>query len=292
MDYITELNQIYNEDVMNEDWKSKLGALGLAAGLAGGAADTQAGSYDQPTPNVRQVSQSSIDYNDLFQYISKSEGLGKPGRPGYRYNDSKGLPTIGIGHLITKDSTSIFKNLFGSKADINGMLSGRVPMSKSQMYKLFQRDVQTKIDKARGLITNFDSYPQYVKNAIIDGLYRGDLGPDTRGFINDGDFAAAAKEYLNHNDYRKSVAKNKAGKPHGVKGRMERNRDAFLKYSNSGDTQPVKVDFNTPSVHKIKSGDSFSKVAKLYRLNVNDLIKANPGVDPRKLQIGQTIKLK
>ena len=53
MDYITELNQIYNEDVMNEDWKSKLGALGLAAGLAGGAADTQAGSYDQPTPNVR-----------------------------------------------------------------------------------------------------------------------------------------------------------------------------------------------------------------------------------------------
>ena len=301
MDYINEINQIYNEEILNEDWKSKLGALGLAAGLGLGGADkdAQASTYKEPTPVTKQASQSiPIDYSDLFDYISKSEGKGKPGRPGFKYNDSKGLPTIGIGHLITKDTPGIFRSLFGSKANINGMLSGRVPMSDSEMFKLFQRDVQKKIDTAQRLVPAFDTYPQYVKNAIVDGLYRGDLGPDTRGFINAGDFKAAAKEYLNHGDYRKSVAKNKAGKPHGVKGRMERNRDAFLKYSG---TKPVQVDFkqrtsstrtSTPDTYTIQAGDSFSKVAKRFNLSVNDILKANPGVNPRKLQIGQDIKLK
>ena len=39
----------------------------------------------------------------------------------------------------------------------------------------------------------------------------------------------------------------------------------------------------------IKSGDSYQKIGSLYKVSVNDLIDANPGVDPRRLQIGQAI---
>lgn len=41
----------------------------------------------------------------------------------------------------------------------------------------------------------------------------------------------------------------------------------------------------------IKQGDTLSKLAREQGINLNDLLKANPGIDPRKLQIGQKIKL-
>ena len=284
---------LHNEPV-NEGLKDMVaaGALGLAS-LAGPNNNVQAGS---PPPITRQAAQNiPIDYNDMFNYISTSEGKGKPGRPGYRYNDSKGLPTIGIGHLITKDSPNIFRKLFGNKVDIKGTLSGRKPMSDSMMLKLFQTDVQKKIDTAQRLVPAFDTYPQYVKNAIVDGLYRGDLGPKTRGFINSGDFKAAAKEYLNHNDYRKSVASNKAGKPHGVKGRMERNRDAFLKYS--GDkSKEVSAEPGTRNADEqaiiVRQGDTLSAIAKRQGITLQQLLKVNPQIkDVNRISIGQEIKL-
>jgi len=41
--------------------------------------------------------------------------------------------------------------------------------------------------------------------------------------------------------------------------------------------------------HTIKSGDTYQKIGTLYVVSVNDLIDANPGVDPRRLKIGQSI---
>lgn len=47
-----------------------------------------------------------------------------------------------------------------------------------------------------------------------------------------------------------------------------------------------------PNVYTIQEGDTFWSIAKgLEGVTVDDLIKANPGVDPTKLRIGQTINL-
>lgn len=43
------------------------------------------------------------------------------------------------------------------------------------------------------------------------------------------------------------------------------------------------------STHKIQSGDTYQKLSVKYKVSVNDLIDANPGVDPRRLGIGQPI---
>ena len=42
-------------------------------------------------------------------------------------------------------------------------------------------------------------------------------------------------------------------------------------------------------MHKIEAGDTYQKLGNRYKLGVNDLIDANPGVDPRRLRIGQEI---
>ena len=41
--------------------------------------------------------------------------------------------------------------------------------------------------------------------------------------------------------------------------------------------------------YAIQAGDSFSKVANAKGISLQDLLNANPGVDPKRLQIGQMI---
>ncbi|MCX7871960.1 MAG: LysM peptidoglycan-binding domain-containing protein [Verrucomicrobiae bacterium] len=43
--------------------------------------------------------------------------------------------------------------------------------------------------------------------------------------------------------------------------------------------------------HKIESGESFATIAKKYGVSVDAIVKANPNVNPRRLQIGQVIKV-
>jgi hypothetical protein len=43
--------------------------------------------------------------------------------------------------------------------------------------------------------------------------------------------------------------------------------------------------------YTIQAGDTFSKIAKEFSLSLDALIQANPGVDPRKLKVGQEIRL-
>ena len=48
---------------------------------------------------------------------------------------------------------------------------------------------------------------------------------------------------------------------------------------------------STTSSHKIKKGDTFFSLAKDYKTTVTAIEKANPKVNPKNLQIGQTIKI-
>ncbi len=44
-------------------------------------------------------------------------------------------------------------------------------------------------------------------------------------------------------------------------------------------------------IHKIKSGDTFAKLAKKYKVSVDAIVKANPQANPSKLKIGQEINI-
>ena len=75
-------------------------------------------------------------------------------------------------------------------------------MSESEAQELLKKDITKKLNDARRLIKNFDSLSPQVKIAALNGLFRGDLGPKTIEWLNQRNFKQAAKEYLNHKEYK------------------------------------------------------------------------------------------
>ena len=117
-----------------------------------------------------------------------------------------GMPTIAYGHKIISNS-----ELANYKK--NGL-------TDNEAKELLKKDIRLKINDARRLIKGFDNLPIQVRIAALNALYRGDLGPNTIRFLGMRDFKQAAKEYLNHKEYRTTTNK-------GVKKRMDWNAAVF-----------------------------------------------------------------
>jgi hypothetical protein len=93
-------------------------------------------------------------------------------------------------------------------------------LTDSDALKLLEKDVGKKLNVAKSHIKNFDTLPLTVRIATINALYRGDMGPKTMKLLNQNKFADAAREYLNHREYRTTSNR-------GVKKRMEWNAAVF-----------------------------------------------------------------
>jgi lysozyme len=155
--------------------------------------------------NVPSFDTNSVFITKAANYIKKNEGVRNK-----LYKDSKGLWTIGIGHLVKPEEMSSFK--------------GKT-LSDEQVEALFKKDVDQKMSLIQKHFGNtFNSFPEAVKIAILDGYFRGDLSgsPITRGLLKSGKFGLAAKEYLNNKEYRNAVASGS-----GVAARMQRNAQLF-----------------------------------------------------------------
>ena len=61
-------------------------------------------------------------------------------------------------------------------------------------------------------------------------------------------------------------------------------------YVSTGDTPPPALN-PPPTTHIVRAGDSFTKIAAKYGTTATALQKANPGVKPQSLRVGQEIKL-
>jgi LysM repeat protein len=51
------------------------------------------------------------------------------------------------------------------------------------------------------------------------------------------------------------------------------------------------ADVGATTDYKVVSGDNFGKIAAKHHITISALEKANPGLDPKKLQVGKTIKV-
>jgi len=217
---------------LDEDLKKTLGALGVAGSLALGSLGIGQGQAATPAVNkqvakvqkvAKNIDKSSLRPDEvkllggrLSDYIGHWEG-----KKYKQYKDSSNLPTVGIGHYLTntKEDRDLFKSLFGSAVDYDKVLNGKQSLDDNQIEKLFNVDVKIKEKLANKKIGKFIGLPQYIKNAIINALYRGDLGPATVTLINNGDWEGASKEYLNHTNARSG--------PDQIKRRMKTNALAF-----------------------------------------------------------------
>ena len=164
----------------------------------------------------------AFPYESFINRLTQSEGS----RP-RAYDDGAGNLTIGIGHLITPQSRDIFRQLFGNNVNYNEIVSGQSELTNNQINTLARRDIDEHLDRARGIFPDLATYPGYFQEALVDSVYRGDMGPQTTSLINNGEIAAAADEYINHAGYRSAPGRGMGG----IVRRMDANREAMLQYA-------------------------------------------------------------
>lgn len=144
------------------------------------------------------------------------------------YRDDAGLWTIGIGHLIGN----------GSAAAKDAWVKARVSAGKSttitraEALKMFDADVEKHYERAHIKFKSvWNGLSVQLKVALVDISYRGDLekaGAKDFDFVQSikkGLFKTAAKQYLDHSEYKK----RSSVKPDGVVKRMQTNANLIAK---------------------------------------------------------------
>ena len=125
---------------------------------------------------------------------------------------------------------------YGTTGTVLPTLKAGMKISPATAEKLLIKGIANHESKARRLIPKYDSYPTYVREAILNAIYRGDLGPATIKLINAGSWSKVSAEYLKHKNY------TNPGSMSGVVVRMKANADAFTRYSKElRTTKPTKV---------------------------------------------------
>lgn len=74
------------------------------------------------------------------------------------YLDHLGLPTCGIGHLITAD-------------DPESAMSVGTEISEERVQQLFRRDVSIAVDECKRLYPDFDTLPEEVQRVICNMMF-------------------------------------------------------------------------------------------------------------------------
>ena len=178
---------------------------------------------------IESSQQTQCDINGICKVIKQYESGGNEDKILSVYQDSKGLDTIGHGHLITPESKAIFNDVFAeeNKKDPNfvqNILSGSGKLTSEQADRLLMRDVNARIPKLQKMVPNFNNFTPELQGQLASEQFRGMLGksPTAIKKLNSGDFEGAADEYLNAKDYRNSV-RDKTG----IAGRMKNLSDAI-----------------------------------------------------------------
>lgn len=171
---------------------------------------------------LSEQNQVECDINGICKVIKEYESAGNEEKILSIYKDSKGLDTIGHGHLVTKESPKIFSELNISP----DVLTGKTKLTPEQADNLLKRDVTVRLPQVKKLVPKLNTYSPNLQAQITSEHFRGMLGksPKTVALINKGEFEKAANEFLNAEDYRKSIEQKT-----GIANRMKNLSNALKK---------------------------------------------------------------
>ena len=160
---------------------------------------------------------------DFRQQVKTWEGEGPKDASGnyLAYDDENPKKPVAPGSPIQGTLTIGY----GTTKSVFPTLKPGTKISPAQADQLLTKGIQEHEMRAKSLIHKYDSLPDYVKKAIVNAVYRGDLGPKTIGLINAGKWNEVPTQYLNHPNY------TNPGKLRGVVKRMKSNADAFAEYA-------------------------------------------------------------
>ena len=119
------------------------------------------------------------------------------GYKAYRYLDTTGHPTVGIGFNLSRGDAEIMLRSVG--ADYHAVLNGDYTLSVDQAETLVKKDIERVEDDARRLLFIYDDLNDVRQRVVCDMIFN--LGP--YGFkqfkkmithLSNGDYAKAAEE--------------------------------------------------------------------------------------------------
>jgi hypothetical protein len=164
------------------------------------------------------------DINGICNTIRSDESAGNEKKILSVYKDNKGLPTIGHGHLITKNSPKIFEEVFAEEQKTNPnftteILRGKKSFTPQQAERLLRRDVEKRIPEVVRLVPGFESMTTELQANLASEHFRGMLGqsPNALKALNAKDYEGFARNYIDAEDYRESKAADS-----GIYKRMDR----------------------------------------------------------------------
>ena len=176
---------------------------------------------------LEMLLEPAYDLPDLNSYVMSNEVPvrrdGTPEIPGktgdvYRIYPDSGKDkylTIGIGHLVdprkpeSVTRTRRMLQQIDPLLDVQSIIRGEQGLTKSQVYQLFNKDVQEKIKTTQRVFPQLHTYPKEVQVGLIDATYWGMMGhsPTTRKLIKLGRIEEARDEWLNNDTYRRGESK-------------------------------------------------------------------------------------
>jgi len=151
---------------------------------------------EEPQPPMAESTSQVSD--SLKSMIARHEGYENT-----VYQDTEGVPTIGIGFNLRRGDAS--EKLSALGLDINDVLQGKA-LTDEQIDSLFQDDVRMTLNDARAFLPNFDKQPEIVQDIIIDmsfnlGLTRLSQFKNFRKALSNSDYQTAAKEMVDSRWY-------------------------------------------------------------------------------------------
>jgi lysozyme len=215
---LEKINKLYAEDIMQESIASKLGALGVAAGL--GYAASQSGidqkavaalnpdSKPQVTQATGPTSQSVSKFvNELRGMLKKHEGVERKA-----YKDTRGILTIGVGYNLTNPSAKA--DLTAAGIDYKKAVRG-APLSDNQIDDLLHISMKRAVHDAQRFFPKFWQLPYDAQLVVADmsfnlGLNKLNKFEKFKTALEKGDWDEAANQMKDSNWYRQVGNRSKA----------------------------------------------------------------------------------
>lgn len=233
---------------------------------------------------LKLITEASLAYDEEFKKLVRGfEGkvIDPTTKKHITYDDETGKPITSSKQL--KGTMTIG---YGTTDDIYPEMRPGQKISDSVANELLSKGITKKEDDLRRLLPNFDKYPRYVRAALLNAKYRGDLGSKTIELINQRKWDSVSREYLDHSNY-----KNPDKFP-GVVARMKSNGDAFDRYAKelknpTKQQTTTQNDFTDPILLSLESRLKMSTSMKVHRFKTNKGYRLEVGPYPPSAKEGR-----
>lgn len=166
-----------------------------------------------------QQKQINCDINGICNRLIQDESAGNEEKILSVYKDSKGLDTLGHGHLVGPNSEKVLGQVIKDPNRVKKILSGKGKLTQGEATGVLKVDVESRLPQLVKMVPKFETYTPDLQINLASEHFRGMLGksPNAVKKLNAGDYGGFATEYVNAKDYRES---KKTGT--GIYKRMDR----------------------------------------------------------------------